>query len=124
MGVEFNYEPAENVLHIKVHHSIRSREDVDYVIGRIKRMAREVGKPYFLTDLSNLEVDSRIADYLGEQVKRLAQDYSLGIYRYSTSPYVRVLFRSQGVRKGFRSNIYPTKEEALRALRSERGHQG
>lgn len=119
MGVEFRYDPAENVLHIKVDHAFRSKEDVDYIVGRIKRRAGKAGRPYFLTDLSNVEVDSRVADYLGEQVKRLAQDYSRGIYRYSTSPYVRVLFRSQGVRKGFSSNIYPTKEEALRALRAE-----
>lgn len=121
MSVEFQYDSDENVLHIKVNHSFKNRQDVDYVIGQIKNKAKAVGKPYFLTDLTKLEVESEVADYLGEQVKKLADEYALGIYRYSSSPYVRVVFRSQGITKGFKSNIYNSKEEALRALHSERG---
>lgn len=120
MGVDFQYDSDENVLHITVNHMFKTRQDVDYVIGQIKNKAKAVGRPYFLTDLTNLEVDSGVVDYLGEQVKKLAGNYSLGIYRYSTSPYVRVVFRSQGITKGFKSNIFNSKEEALRALRADK----
>jgi len=118
MGVEFQYDPKDNILHISVKHEFKTREDVDHVIGKIKHQARAAGKPYFLTDLTNLEVDPEVSDYLGSQVKELVDKYSLGIYRYSTSPYVRVVFRSQGISKGFKSNIYSSKDEALEALRA------
>ncbi len=120
MGVDFHYDSHENVLHITVNHRFKTRQDVDYVIGQIKNKAKAVGRPYFLTDLTNLEVDSEVVDYLGEQVKKLADDYALGIYRYSTSPYIRVVFRSQGITKGFKSNIFNSKEDALRALRADK----
>jgi hypothetical protein len=118
MGVDFQYDSKENILHIRVKHKLTTREDVDHVIGKIKQQARAVGRPYFLTDLTGLNVEPDVSDYLGSQVKELTDKYALGIYRYSSSPYVRVVFRSQGISKGFKSNIYSSKDEALEALRA------
>lgn len=119
MGVEFHYDSDRNILRIRVEHKFRARKDVDTVIAKIKQQAKTAGKPYFLTDLTSLEVEPSVADYLGSQVKELADNYALGIYRYSSNPYTRVIFRSQGISKGFKSNIYNSEEEALRALNSD-----
>jgi PAS domain S-box-containing protein len=57
-----------------------------------------------------------MVDYYGESIKELYDRYSLTTVRYSSSGLTRSVLRYLGAAKDLESNIFATREEAIRAI--------
>jgi len=114
----FVFDPEQNILFIDLAGlRIETREQVD----ETRRLVREIldsrgRRAYGIVNYEGTEIAPEIVDYYGESIKELYDRYSLTTVRYSSSGLTRSVLRYLGAAKDLESNIFATREEAIRAI--------
>jgi len=114
----FVFDAEENILFIDLAGlQIETREQVD----ETRRVTREIlesrgRRAYGIVNYEGTEIAPEIVDYYGECIKELYDRYSLTTVRYSSSGLTRSVLRYLGAAKDLESNIFATREEAIRAI--------
>src|SRR5215468_959158 len=114
----FIFDAEENILFIDFGGlRIETREQVD----EMRRILRDIFEPhgkraYAIVNYEDTEIAPEVMDYYGERIKELYDQYSLTTVRYSSSGLTRSALRYLGAAKDLESNIFTTREEAVRAI--------
>lgn len=114
----FVFDAEENILFIDFADlRIETRDQVDEM-GRMVRATLESRgrRAYAIVNYEGTEISPEIVDYYGESIKSLYDRYSLKTVRYSSSGLTRSVLRYLGAAKDLESNIFATREEAIRAI--------
>src|SRR3982074_516626 len=114
----FIFDSEENILFIDLAGlRIETRQQVD----ETRRVVREIlevrgRRAYAIVNYEGTEIAPEMVDYYGESIKELYDRYSLTTVRYSSSGLTRSVLRYLGAAKDLESNIFATREEAIRAI--------
>src|SRR5712691_11050482 len=112
----FVFDAEENILFIDLAGlRIETRDQVDEM-RRIVHATLEGRRAYAVVNYEGTEMAPKIVDYYGESIKDLYDRYSLKTVRYSSSGLTRSVLRYLGAAKDLESNIFATREEAIRAI--------
>jgi len=114
----FIFDPQENILFINLAAlRIESREQVDEIFRVTSEIIQEHGgRAYSIVNYEGTEIAAEIVDYYGERIKELYDRHSLTTVRYSSSGYTRSMLRYLGAAIDLESNIFATRDEAIRAI--------
>jgi PAS domain S-box-containing protein len=114
----FVFDPEENILFIDFAGlRIETREQVDETRRLVREILESRGRrAYAIVNYEGTEIAPEIVDYYGESIKELYDRYSLTTVRYSSSGLTRSVLRYLGAAKDLESNIFTTREEAIRAI--------
>jgi len=114
----FVFDPEENILFIDLAGlRIETREQVDETRRVVREILESRGhRAYGIVNYEGTEIAPEIVDYYGESIKELYDRYSLTTVRYSSSGLTRSVLRYLGAAKDLESNIFATREEAIRAI--------
>src|SRR5262249_210488 len=119
----FIFDTEENILFIDFRGlRIETREQVDEMRRVMHEIFERDGKrAYGIVNYENTEIAPEVMDYYGECIKELYDQYSLTTVRYSSSGLTRSVLRYLGAAKDLESNIFTTREEAVRAIQELNG---
>jgi hypothetical protein len=122
MSERINYDPAEQVVWIDLSNLTLTQPVVDELMGALISLARSLPqKVYALICWKDTVVPAKDIEYYGKKSAE-ALPYFKGFVRYeATNPFSNIAIRSQAVvnnAQGSRANIYPSKHEALQAVRA------
>jgi PAS domain S-box-containing protein len=114
----FIFDDEENILFINFAGlRIETRAQVDETRRLVREILERRGRrAYAIVNYEGTEIAPEIVDYYGESIKELYDRYSLTTVRYSSSGLTRSVLRYLGAAKDLESNIFATREEALRAI--------
>jgi PAS domain S-box-containing protein len=114
----FVFDPEENILFIDLAGlRIETRDQVDETRQAVREILESRGRrAYAIVNYEGTEIAPEIVDYYGESIKELYDRYSLTTVRYSSSGLTRSMLRYLGAAKDLESNIFATREEAIRAI--------
>jgi PAS domain S-box-containing protein len=114
----FIFDTEENILFIDFGGlRIETREQVDEMRRIMHDIFERHGKrAYGIVNYEDTEIAPEVMDYYGERIKELYDQYSLTTVRYSSSGLTRSVLRYLGAAKDLESNIFTTREEAVRAI--------
>ncbi|MEO6390890.1 MAG: PAS domain S-box protein, partial [Pyrinomonadaceae bacterium] len=114
----FIFDPVENILFIDLAGlRIETRADVEETRQAVRESLESRGRrAYAIVNYEGTEIAPEIMDYYGESIKELYDRYSLTTVRYSSSGLTRSVLRYLGAAKDLESNIFTTREEAIRAI--------
>jgi PAS domain S-box-containing protein len=114
----FVFDSEENILFIDFAGlRIETREQVDETRRLVREILESRGRrAYAIVNYEGTEIAPEIVDYYGESIKELYDRYSLTTVRYSSSGLTRSVLRYLGAAKDLESNIFTTREEAIRAI--------
>ena len=114
----FIFDPQENILFINLAAlRIESREQVDDICRvTAETLQQHGGRAYSIVNYEGTEIAAEVVDYYGERIKELYDRYSLTTVRYSSSGYTRSMLRYLGAAIDLESNIFATRDEAIRAI--------
>jgi hypothetical protein len=114
----FVFDAEENILFIDLAGlRIETREQVDETRRLVREILESRGhRAYGIVNYEGTEIAPEIVDYYGESIKELYDRYSLTTVRYSSSGLTRSVLRYLGAAKDLESNIFATREEAIRAI--------
>lgn len=114
----FLFDDEENILFIDFAGlRIETRAQVDETRRLVREILERRGRrAYAIVNYEGTEIAPEIVDYYGENIKELYDRYSLTTVRYSSSGLTRSVLRYLGAAKDLESNIFATREEAIRAI--------
>ena len=114
----FIFDSQENILFINLAAlRIESREQVDEIFRVTSEIVQEHGgRAYSIVNYEGTEIAAEIVDYYGARIKELYDRHSLTTVRYSSSGYTRSMLRYLGAAIDLESNIFATRDEAIRAI--------
>lgn len=114
----FSFDTDENILFIDFAGlRIETREQVDETRRLVREILESRGRrAYAIVNYEGTEISPEIMDYYGESIKELYDRYSLTTVRYSSSGLTRSALRYLGAAIDLESNIFSTREEAIRAI--------
>src|SRR5688500_8285058 len=118
MRERFILDRQENILFINFAGlKIESRRQVDEM-ARLVREAVELNgrRVYAVVNYEGTEIAPEIVQYYGERIKGLQDSYAMTTVRYSSSGLTRSMLRYLGAAFDLESNIFTTREEAIRAI--------
>lgn len=118
MRERFVLDRKENILFINFAGlKIASRAQVDEM-SNLVREAVELngGRVYAVVNYEGTEIAPEIVQYYGERIKGLQDRYAVTNVRYSSSGLTRSMLRYLGAAFDLESNIFTTREEAIRAI--------
>lgn len=118
MKERFTLDREQNILFINfADFRIESRAQVDEM-ARLVREAVEGagGRVYSVVNYEGTEIAPDIVDYYGERIKELQDRYAVSTVRYSSSGLTRSVLRYLGAAVDLESNIFATRDEAIRAI--------
>jgi PAS domain S-box-containing protein len=112
------FDAAENILFIDLGGlRIETRAQVDDTCQLVRETLDGRGRrAYAIVNYEGTEMAPEIVDYYGESIKELYDRYSLTTVRYSSSGLTRSVLRYLGAAKDLESNIFTTRDEAIRAI--------
>ncbi len=118
MKERFTLDRAQNILFINfADFRIESRAQVDEMARLVGEAAAGAGgRVYSVVNYEGTEIAPHIVDYYGERIKELSDRYSVSTVRYSSSGLTRSVLRYLGAAVDLESNIYTTRDEAIRAI--------
>lgn len=118
MRERFVLDRKENILFINFAGlKIESREQVDEMAEYVREaVERNGGRVYAVVNYEGTEIVPEIVQYYGERIKALQDRYAMTTVRYSSSGLTRSVLRYLGAAFDLESNIFTTREEAIRAI--------
>ncbi len=118
MRERFVLDRKENILFIDFAGlKIESREQVDEMAGFVREAVElNGGRVYAVVNYEGTEIANQIVQYYGERIKGLQDRYAMTTVRYSSSGLTRSMLRYLGAAFDLESNIFSTREEAIRAI--------
>ncbi|MDQ1610096.1 MAG: two-component system, cell cycle sensor histidine kinase and response regulator CckA [Pyrinomonadaceae bacterium] len=119
MKERFFLDREQNILFINfADFRIESRAQVDEMAQLVREaVAANGGRVYSVVNYEGTEIAPHIVDYYGERIKELQDRYSVSTVRYSSSGLTRSVLRYLGAAVDLESNIFTTRDEAIRAIR-------
>jgi hypothetical protein len=123
MKFDFNYDETENILTVSFEGFVfRTVEDVKEFIEAKEKICKSLGKKcYFLIDYRRAcfgpEIDYKTLNFLGREIKRMMDQYALGVVRFGGALLDYLIIEKEGLLHHFDSNFYKTREGALNALK-------
>lgn len=119
MKERFTLDREQNILFINfADFRIESRAQVDEMARIVAEAAVSAGgRVYSVVNYEGTEIAPHIVDYYGERIKELQDRYSVSTVRYSSSGLTRSVLRYLGAAVDLESNIFTTRDEAIRAIR-------
>ena len=116
-SVEFEYDAELNIVFTEDKWEVKTREDVDAFFAEYKKFFQNLGKKvYMISNIDNLLVRARIADYYGDTARSTVGDYLLGFARWGTNDWARMTVRTTSLKAKLTPNIYNTRDEAIAAI--------
>jgi hypothetical protein len=114
---------ACTITHENVH--LETLEDVQQwrrlVMGRVQAIAG-VQRVYLLVDYHGFTLNPALADEYGKVAEELRSRFARDVFRYgATDPLSAASARLQSMKRSHSSNLFATREQAIRALRIVRG---
>ncbi|HEX8139647.1 MAG TPA: ATP-binding protein [Pyrinomonadaceae bacterium] len=118
MRERFVLDQKENILFINFAGlKIESRAQVDEMARYVREsVERNGGRVYAVVNYEGTEITPEIVQYYGERIKELQDRYAMTTVRYSSSGLTRSVLRYLGAAFDLESNIFTTREEAIRAI--------
>ncbi|MGB8506852.1 MAG: GAF domain-containing protein, partial [Pyrinomonadaceae bacterium] len=118
MKERFTLDREQNILFINfADFRIESRAQVDEMARLVREAATKAGgRVYSVVNYEGTQVAPHIVDYYGQRIKELQDSYSVSTVRYSSSGLTRSVLRYLGAAVDLESNIYTTRDEAIRAI--------
>lgn len=118
MRERFVLDRKENILFINFAGlRIESREQVDEMADLVREAVElNGGRVYAVVNYEGTEIAPKIVQYYGERIKGLQDRYAMTTVRYSSSGLTRSMLRYLGAAFDLESNIFTTREEAIRAI--------
>ncbi|MEW6730378.1 MAG: ATP-binding protein [Acidobacteriota bacterium] len=118
MQDRFILDQKENILFINFAGlRIEAREQINEMTGLVRAAFEKQGKRlYAIVNYEGTEIAPEIIDYYGDRIKYLQDRYAISTVRYSSSGFTRSVLRYLGAAKDLESNIFTTREEAIRAI--------
>ncbi|MGI8996793.1 MAG: ATP-binding protein [Pyrinomonadaceae bacterium] len=118
MRERFVLDAAENILFIDFSMlRIESREQVEELARLVREAVEGQGRRvYSVVNYEGTEIAPEIVEYYGERIRELQARYALTTVRYSSSGLTRSVLRYLGAAVDLESNIFTTREEAIRAI--------
>ncbi len=118
MKDRFILDREQNILFINfADFRIESRAQVDEMAQLVREaVAGNGGRVYSVVNYEGTEIAPHIVDYYGERIKELQDRYSVSTVRYSSSGLTRSVLRYLGAAVDLESNIFTTRDEAIRAI--------
>jgi PAS domain S-box-containing protein len=118
MRERFVLDRQENILFINFAGlKIESREQVDEMAELVRECVElNGGRVYAVVNYEGTEIATEIVQYYGERIKALQDRYAMTTVRYSSSGLTRSVLRYLGAAFDLESNIFTTREEAIRAI--------
>lgn len=119
MKDRFVLDREQNILFINfADFRIESRAQVDEMARLVREAVGANGaRVYSVVNYEGTEIAPHIVDYYGERIKELQDRYSISTVRYSSSGLTRSVLRYLGAAVDLESNIFTTRDEAIRAIR-------
>lgn len=116
-SVNFKYDPEKGIVFSEDHWEIRTRQDVDDFFAEYRKYFQDIGKKvYMVANIDDLRVHAEIANYYGEVANKTADDYLLGLARYSTNEWARMTVRTTSLKAKMEPNIYGSRDEAIKVI--------
>lgn len=118
MRERFVLDAAANILFIDFSMlRIESREQVEELARLVREAVEGQGRRvYSVVNYEGTEIAPEIVEYYGERIRELQARYALTTVRYSSSGLTRSVLRYLGAAVDLESNIFTTREEAIRAI--------
>lgn len=119
MKERFALDREQNILFINfADFKIESRAQVDEMAEYVREAAqRNGGRVYSVVNYENTEIAPDIITYYGSRIKDLQDRFAISTVRYSSSGLTRSMLRYLGAAVDLESNIFTTRDEAIRAIR-------
>jgi PAS domain S-box-containing protein len=118
MRERFVLDRKENILFINFAGlKIERREQVDEMAGLVREAVElNGGRVYAVVNYEGTEIAPEIVQYYGERIKGLQDRFAMTTVRYSSSGLTRSMLRYLGAAFDLESNIFTTREDAIRAI--------
>jgi hypothetical protein len=120
----FSFDAAERIIYIGFARTggvIATRAEIDAFVAAIAvRCSALPDRAHFFFDLSHLSVAPEVTGAFSEAKATLCDRHAASVWHYGGELAERVMTRDESGRKGLRSNLYRTREEALAAFRLSR----
>ncbi len=118
MRERFVLDRERNILFINLAGlRIESGEQVDEMSRHVREAYETQGRRiYAIVNYEGTEIAPEVIDSYGERIKALYEHFGLATMRYSSSGLTRSVLRYLGAAKDLESNIFATREEAIRAI--------
>lgn len=122
--VLFEYDENLNIVFTEDHWEIKTKQDVDEFFAEYQKYFQKLAKKvYMVSNIDDLLVHAEVADYYGEVAKNTVAIFLLGFARYGTEDRARMTVRTTSLKAKFPPNIYPTREEAIKAIEKQKENQ-
>ncbi len=117
IDVVFEYDADRGIVFTVDEGTLGTPEEVDEFISLNRDYFTTLGKKvWVVSNIDGLKIRPPVADYYGESVRTLVEEWVLGHVRYGQSPPSRMTVRTSYLRAKIDPNIYGTREEALEAI--------
>ncbi|MBA3320328.1 MAG: GAF domain-containing protein, partial [Pyrinomonadaceae bacterium] len=118
MKERFILDREQNILFINfADFRIESHAQVDEMARLVREAVADAGRRvYAVVNYEGTEILPEIVDYYGERIKELQDRHAISTVRYSSSGLTRSVLRYLGAAVDLESNIFTTREEAIRAI--------
>lgn len=123
MHNRFILDPKDNILFIDFAGlRIKSREQVEEMARHVRSAVEARGRRvYAVVNYEGTEIGPEIVDYYGDRIKELQDRYAISTVRHSSSGLTRSVLRYLGAARDLESNIFTTRDEAIRSIREMEG---
>lgn len=120
----FDYDEEKNILFTEDHWELWAREDVDDFFSEYGEYFTNLGKKvYMVSNINNLLVHAKIANYYGETARNTVAQYILGFARWGSNDRARMTVRTTSLKANIPPNIYDSKEAAVEAIEKMKKEQ-
>lgn len=118
MRERFVLDRKENILFINFAGlKIESREQIDEMAALVREAVEINGRRvYAVVNYEGTEIATEMVQYYGERIKGLQDRFAMTTVRYSSSGLTRSMLRYLGAAFDLESNIFATREDAIRAI--------
>jgi hypothetical protein len=115
--VKFEYDRDKNILFAEDDFDIKTVEDAELFLGLYTKKFEEIGqKVWLVTSIDGLTIGGKVSSYYGQKVKKVAENWYLGMARWGTRPESRMTVRMSSLKAKYEVNIYDTREQAIAAI--------
>ena len=114
----FEYDGEKDILFINFSNlTIDSVEQIGEIKKIIDGLLKNLDhKVYSIVNYDNCKIDKSVKQEYTRMIKNNQEKYSLGTVRYSKETYTRTFLRLAAIKEHMTSNIYSSKEEAIKRV--------
>jgi propionate CoA-transferase len=121
----FAYDEERNTLFLNFSEvSVKSQATIDRYVDKIRSIVEPLGhKVYAVVNYDGWEIDRSLEDAYLDAVKKLSEQYYLGVTRFTTSAFMRAKLGDQLTSRGVAPHIFESEDDAKSAVRETLSHE-